>query len=497
MSLTDLSEEISPFSVTGNNLLDNYQQTPSSSEIEFRSDLPLQKLRPVRNNQFVTEFTNGSANFDSISPDVKNEEWFCSPVNDLPRKDDGGGGVGVDAGGGDSENLRWPQSEALALLKIRSEMDSQFRVSSNPKGPLWEIVSRLQDTIQKTTQEPNVSRMEEEVGVKTTHSGSADTVLHEFGSDAGNENVDDEFGESLSRKRKREIRNELKDHFEDLVSKMMKKQEDMYKVLLETIEQKEKDRITREETRRNLERERMRKEEERRAQDTQRSLALLSFLGKFFGQPEINTPEPLRQQEINTPQSTGQQIINIPQSPELCREIVLHDQSHQKKQKVEGSEYMLDANFKRWPKHEVQALISLRTAMEHKFRTGAAKIPMWEEISLGMTSMGFTKTAKKCKEKWENINKYFKRAASSGKKRSENAKTCPYFYELDMLYKKRLINPEKASEAVKEEPQEKEPQENNSNGEMLTTLAQVCDLFSMSEPLLEPAVGESGSMDLS
>ncbi|KAI3969473.1 hypothetical protein MKX01_020034 [Papaver californicum] len=475
MSLTDLSEEISPFSVTGNNLLDTYQQTPSS-ELEFRSDLPLQKLRPVRNNQFVTELTNCSTNFNSISPDVKNEEWFCSPVNDLPGKDDGGGGVGVDARGDDGENLRWPQSETLALLKIRSEMDSQSRVSSNPKGPLWEIVSRLQDTIQNT---------EEKVGGKTTHSGSADTVLHDFGSDAGNENVDDEFGESLSRKRKREIRNELKDHFEDLVSKMMKKQEDMYKVLLETIEQKEKDRIKREETWRNLERERTGKEEERRAQDTHRSLALLSYLGKFFGQ-----------QEMNTPQSTGQQIINIPQSPELCREIILHDQSHQKKQRLEGSEYMFDANYKRWPKHEVQALISLRTAMEHKFRTGAANIPMWEDISLGMASMGFTKTAKKCKEKWENINKYFKRAASSGKRRSENAKTCPYFYELDMLYKNRLIDPEKAPEAVKE-PQEKEPQENNLNGEMLTTLAQVCDLFSMSEPLIELVVGQSGSMDLS
>ncbi|MCL7042894.1 hypothetical protein MKW94_006884 [Papaver nudicaule] len=282
----------------------------------------------------------------------------------------------------------------------------------------------------------------------------------------------------------------------------------MYKVLLDTIEQKEKDRTAREETWRKLERERMKKEEERRAQDTHRSLALLSFLGKFFGQQEINNLEPLVQPEINTPQSTGQQIITIPQSPVLCREIVPHDQGYQRKQKqrLEGSEHMFDANYKRWPKHEVQALISLRTAMEHKFRTGAAKIPMWEEISLGMASMGFTKNAKKCKEKWENINKYFKRASSSGKKRAENAKTCPYFHELDMLYKKRIIGPEKTPEAVTEEPKavkegpgavKEELQENNSNGEMLTTLAQVCDLFSMSEPPLEPAVGQSGSsMDL-
>ncbi|XP_026455879.1 trihelix transcription factor GT-2-like [Papaver somniferum] len=171
------------------------------------------------------------------------------------------------------------------------------------------------------------------------------------------------------------------------------------------MEQKEKDRITREETWRNLERERMRKEKETRAQDTHRSLALLSLLEKFCGQ-----------QEIYTPQSKGQQVIAP--SPE----IVLPDQSGQEKQRL-----------KRWPKHEIQALISLRMAMPQKMLTGATKFGMWEEISLPMASMGFTKTAKKCKQKWENINKYFKRAARSGKRRAENVKTCPYFQELDMF----------------------------------------------------------------
>lgn len=36
---------------------------------------------------------------------------------------------------------RWPRQETLALLKIRSDMDTAFR-DSNPKGPLWEEVSR-------------------------------------------------------------------------------------------------------------------------------------------------------------------------------------------------------------------------------------------------------------------------------------------------------------------------------------------------------------------
>ncbi|KAI3867610.1 hypothetical protein MKW98_005987 [Papaver atlanticum] len=396
MSVTmDLSEEISPLSVTCSYYsLNTYLQTPSS-QLQFRSDLPLQKRPHVRNNQFFTEIAKSSTNFESILPDENNKNGFCSSLNDLAGKDEATGD------GGENDGLL-----QLALLKSRSGIDSQVRVSSNPEGPLSEIFSRLQNTVQ----EPNVVNPieEEEVGVKTTHPCSADTVLHEF----RNEIVDDELAEILCRKRrKREIRKELKFHFEDLVNKMLKKQEDMYKVLLETMEQKEKDRITREETWRNLERERMRKEEERRAQDTHRSLALLSLLEKFCGQ-----------QEINTTQYNGQQIIGIAPSPET----ILPDQSGQEKERL-----------KRWPKHEIQALISLRMAMPQKMLTGATKFGMWEEISLGMASMGFTKTAKKCQEKWENINKCFKRVARSGKKRAENAKTCPYFQELDMFCKNR------------------------------------------------------------
>ena len=37
---------------------------------------------------------------------------------------------------------RWPREETMALLKVRSRMDSAFRDSSI-KAPLWEEVSRL------------------------------------------------------------------------------------------------------------------------------------------------------------------------------------------------------------------------------------------------------------------------------------------------------------------------------------------------------------------
>lgn len=50
--------------------------------------------------------------------------------------------VGEDAGGGGSSaGNRWPRQETLALLKIRSDMDSAFR-DATLKGPLWDEVSR-------------------------------------------------------------------------------------------------------------------------------------------------------------------------------------------------------------------------------------------------------------------------------------------------------------------------------------------------------------------
>ncbi|KAI3837253.1 hypothetical protein MKX03_004138 [Papaver bracteatum] len=213
----------------------------------------------------------------------------------------------------------------------------------------------------------------------------------------------------------------------------MKKQEDMHKVLLETIE--------------NLE-------------DSRRSLALFSLLEKFLEQQVINNPGPLGQQEINTPQSTEQQIINIPQSPN----IILHDQSRYEKWTKHEAQALISlrmameqkfrtgaTKLQKWPKHEGQALISLRMAIERKFLTGATKFRMlWEEMSRGVASMGFTKTAKQCRDKWESMNWWYKRAERSGNTWAENAKTCSYFQDLDMMYKKGLFSFETAPEAETE-----------------------------------------------
>ncbi|KAL0329438.1 UNVERIFIED_CONTAM: Trihelix transcription factor GT-2 [Sesamum radiatum] len=99
----------------------------------------------------------------------------------------------------------------------------------------------------------------------------------------------------------------------------------------------------------------------------------------------------------------------------------------------------LEVTSSRWPKAEVLALIKLRSSLEFRYQEAGPKGPLWEEISAGMQRMGYNRNAKRCKEKWENINKYFKKVKESNKKRSEDSKTCPYFNELDELYRKKVI----------------------------------------------------------
>lgn len=94
----------------------------------------------------------------------------------------------------------------------------------------------------------------------------------------------------------------------------------------------------------------------------------------------------------------------------------------------------------RWPKAEVEALIRLRTELEMKYQENGPKGLLWEEISTAMKGLGYNRSSKRCKEKWENINKYFKKVKDSNKKRPEDSKTCPYFHQLDAIYREKEKN---------------------------------------------------------
>ncbi|KAF7803870.1 trihelix transcription factor GTL1-like [Senna tora] len=213
-------------------------------------------------------------------------------------------------------------------------------------------------------------------------------------------------------KRRKKTMKKLEVFLEHLVRKVMEKQEEMHKQLMDLIEKKERERVMREEAWRQKEMERIKREEEARLQEKSRNLALISFIQNLLGH-EIEIPQP-----VSSLRADDEGEANIQQDLKID----------------------LSSNNNRWPEAEVQALITLRTSLEHKFQLMGPKGSIWEEISEAMQNMGYNRSAKKCKEKWENINKYYKRTIGSGKKRRLNSKTCPYFDELDILYRNGLLN---------------------------------------------------------
>ncbi|KAK6150713.1 hypothetical protein DH2020_015645 [Rehmannia glutinosa] len=129
--------------------------------------------------------------------------------------------------------------------------------------------------------------------------------------------------------------------------------------------------------------------------------------------------------------------------------------THTEKQYNSAGENTIQTGSSRWPKAEVEALIMLKTDLDLKYQDNGPKGPLWEEISSCMKKLGYDRSAKRCKEKWENINKYYKRVKESNKRRPEDSKTCPYFNMLESLYakksKKSLLNSDNGGCSLKPE----------------------------------------------
>jgi hypothetical protein len=261
--------------------------------------------------------------------------------------------------------------------------------------------------------------------------------------------------------------------FESLVKKLMDRQEEMQKKFLDSIEKLEQDRLLREENWRRQETERLQREFQMRAHEyglaATRDATLVAFLQKYTGQTlqlpaiplptstPVPDPAPAPTATVATPAPAPSPVPaadNTPPTPIPASSVSVAEHQHlvptpptvsthalavvqaadtpQDDMEKDGS---FDPNSKRWPKPEVQHLIRIRSSMETKFQEAGPKGPLWEEISTSMAVLGYSRNAKRCKEKWENINKYFRKTKESNKKRPENAKTCPYFHQLDSLYR--------------------------------------------------------------
>ncbi|CAK7346784.1 unnamed protein product [Dovyalis caffra] len=250
------------------------------------------------------------------------------------------------------------------------------------------------------------------------------------------------------RKRKRK----WKDFFERLMKEVIQKQEEMQKKFLEAIERREHERMIREESWRMQEMTRINKEREILAQERSiaatKDAAVMGFLQKLSEQqspgqvqnnpPASQTPPPPAPRPTSQPVPTSTPTLRPPPPLTVAQTPLPQPLANLDIMKSDsGDQNFSSASSSRWPKVEVEALISLRTNLDCKYQENGPKGPLWEEISAGMRKLGYNRNAKRCKEKWENINKYFKKVKESNKKRPEDSKTCPYFHQLDALYKER------------------------------------------------------------
>ncbi|KAF9667101.1 hypothetical protein SADUNF_Sadunf16G0297900 [Salix dunnii] len=421
---------------------------------------------------------------------------FFSQLEALQNTGGGGGGVSPQLIGPATTS-----SLDVAPVSVGIPMPIRAPPSSQVPQPASNIGSMLPPDLGATVAPTAAAGAP--VGISFSSNESSSSQSSEDDDDDDDEDVGilggqtSAMGAGTSRKRKRASLSSSKGEihrmmgfFEELMKQVMQKQEAMQQRFLEAIEKREQDRMIRDEAWKRQEMARLNREHEIMAQErsisASRDAAIVAFLQKITGQtihlptpvsitPPVSQPPPTttqpRQVQIAplvtvstqpllqpqpmpqlqvTPQQNKQQPQPLPQQqhhqqihhqhqpPSISSNIVMAVPEQQISPQEFGSGGS-EAASSRWPKPEVLALIKLRSGLETRYQEAGPKGPLWEEISAGMLRLGYKRSSKRCKEKWENINKYFKKVKESNKKRPEDAKTCPYFHELDALYRKKIL----------------------------------------------------------
>lgn len=290
---------------------------------------------------------------------------------------------------------------------------------------------------------------------------------------------------------------------ESVVNKMMARQEEIHKKLLEDMMQRDEEKMAREEAWKKEEMDRMNKEIEIRAHEQaiagDRQATIIGFLKKFtstgtpvqtlcFGIREgqlskvANTPNPPTSPSSILPQNPNPTIshlspqkeqLQVPSSSKNPNSSATPTNSNAPIDETQPPQNPMNAPStrkspsttvdkdeelrKRWPRDEVLALINLRSSLNVEDKESSGKGPLWERVSQGMLALGYKRSAKRCKEKWENINKYFRKTKDVSKKRSLDSRTCPYFHQLNTLYSQGTLAVPPASKIDHLNPSENHP----------------------------------------
>ena len=239
----------------------------------------------------------------------------------------------------------------------------------------------------------------------------------EYGSSSSDDNDlstaaldNDSVEKRRKRKGGRSWKAKIKDFIDSQMRKLMEKQEAWLEKLMKTLEQKEQERMLREEEWRKQEADRIDREHKfwakERAWIEARDAALMEALQKLTGS------------EVKASSSEG---------PLMAAEI----QNQSENQNEDESEILNNGGKgnQSWPESEIMRLIQLRSAMEFRFRQSgcSSEEVLWEEIAGKMASLGYDRSGLLYKDKWESINDYQRRSKEGNKKRKENSRSCGYF----------------------------------------------------------------------
>ncbi|XP_065024556.1 trihelix transcription factor DF1-like [Musa acuminata AAA Group] len=306
--------------------------------------------------------------------------------------------------------------------KIFSELEAIYKPGGGPNqtGSGSALTGDETPLLHVTAAAPPGLRTADRVG------GTSETSA---GEEAPAKKVPKGSGRRRRKRRQRQLSSVVA-FFENLVKQIMDHQEGLHMKFLEVMERREQERTSREEAWRKQEAAKSSREAAARAQEralaSSREAAIISFLEKITG-VSLNLPSKLQSPDVDADKEEN--VNNIGN---------LQIETFNNNGNPDSNKVMF--NTSRWPKAEVQALIRVRSGLESRFREPGLKGPLWEEVSGTLATMGYHRTAKRCKEKWENINKYFRKTKESGRKRPQHSKTCPYFQQLDQLYSKSLTN---------------------------------------------------------
>ncbi|KAI3683857.1 hypothetical protein L1987_84372 [Smallanthus sonchifolius] len=317
-------------------------------------------------------------------------------------------GLSGDSGSGSAcENMeiggRWLKEETLALLDIRSRLDSQFK-EANHKSPLWEEVARIMHAeygYKRTGKKCSVKfenlykyykKIKEGKAGKAGRqdkkhyrffhqldaicgdtSSTSTNSLHANKVSVTNETLPtfmEENDQTINNRmlEKKRWKTAITDFIETKMNTLMEKQEKWMEKVMSTIDEKEKERIS--------------KEEQRRKEEAAR----------------LDMEKRFRFNELAWMKSRDSTLM------EALHKLTKNESTIE----TSRTEYCNDQNQvdSDWGENEITQLMQLRSGMETRFEEGGFNMEnvLWEEIALIMAGLGYNRSALICKAKWDHIN---------------------------------------------------------------------------------------------